>query len=235
MELANRQDAECRTTNSARGVAVLISSRLEYNVKETRSGNEGRVLNVLLDLDEHTINIVNVYAPTTDTQRRILFSSLEQFISNDYDNIIGGDFNCILNTRLDKLAGNPNATQTATFFLNTVIARYQLHDIWTERHKDERNYTWTGRNTSDNSFIRTRIDFFLTSRSINQFITSAEIKPYAHSNHDCICMTLDFDKIHRGPAFWHFNNELLTDALFQDDIKQFGPVGKRNIQIFLIP
>ena len=51
MELANRQDAECRTTNSARGVAVLISSRLEYNVKETRSGNEGRVLNVLLDLD----------------------------------------------------------------------------------------------------------------------------------------------------------------------------------------
>jgi len=92
---------------------------------------------VLLGLDEHTINIVNAYAPTTDTQRRIFFSSLEQFISNDYDNIIGGDFNCILNTRLDKLGGDPNARQTATFFLNTFIAHYQLHDIWRERHKDE--------------------------------------------------------------------------------------------------
>jgi len=153
-----------------------------------------------------------------DTQQRIFFFSLEQFISNDYDNIIGGDFNCILNTRLDKLRGDPNARETDTFFLNTFIAHYQLHYIRRERHKDERNYTWTGRNTSDKSFIRTRIDFFLTSRSINQFITSAEIKPYAH---DCICMTLDFDKIQHGTGFWHFNNELLTDALFQEEIKQF--------------
>jgi len=34
-------------------------------------------------------------------------------------------------------------------------------------------------------------------------------------------MTFDFDKIQRGSGFWHFNNELLTDALFQEDIKQF--------------
>ena len=60
-------------TNSARSVAVLISSHLECNVKETRSDNEGRVLNVLLGLDEHTINIVNVYAPNTDTQQRFFF------------------------------------------------------------------------------------------------------------------------------------------------------------------
>ena len=56
-------------TNSVRSVAVLISSRLECNVEETQSDNEGRVLNVLLGLDEHMINIVNVYAPNTDTQR----------------------------------------------------------------------------------------------------------------------------------------------------------------------
>jgi len=34
-------------------------------------------------------------------------------------------------------------------------------------------------------------------------------------------MTLDFDKIQHSPGFWHFNNELLTDALFQEEIKQF--------------
>ena len=61
----------------------------------------------------------------------------------------------------------------------------------------------------------------LSFRHVLIFITSAEIKPYAHSDHDCICMTLDFDKIQRGPGFWHFNNELLTDALFQEEIKQF--------------
>ena len=58
--------------------------------------------------------------------------------------------------------------------------------------------------------------FFLISRALNQFITSADIKPYAHSDHDCISLAFDFDKIHRGPGFWHFNNELLTDALFEE-------------------
>ena len=203
-------------TNSARGVAVLINSRLECSVKGTRSDNEGRVLNVLLDLEDHTINIVNVCAPSSGTQRRIFFSNLEKFISSDYDNLIGGDFNCIMNTRLNKLGGDPNPRQTAVFVLNTFNARYDLCDVW------------TGRNLSDNSFIRTRLDFFLIT-------TSAEIKPYAHSDHDCISLAFDFDKIQRGPGFWHFNNELLTDALFEEEIEQFWAGWQEEFQNFPNP
>ena len=47
-----------------------------------------------------------MYAPNTDSERRVFFSSLDDFISEEYDNIIGGDFNCILNARLDKYGGN---------------------------------------------------------------------------------------------------------------------------------
>ena len=57
-------------TNSARDVAILISSRLDYKVKETKRDNEGRVLNLVIEMDEQTINLVNVYAPNTDTERR---------------------------------------------------------------------------------------------------------------------------------------------------------------------
>ena len=42
------------------GVAVLFSSRLEYNVIQVRRDNEGRILNILLNMDEHTMNFVNV-------------------------------------------------------------------------------------------------------------------------------------------------------------------------------
>ena len=63
-------------------------------------------------------------------------------------------------------------------------------------------------------FIPTRIDFFLTSRALNQFITAVEFKPYKHSDHDCITLEIDFDKVHRGPGYWHFNNDLLTDVDF---------------------
>ena len=48
-------------TNNARGVAILIHSRLECNVSQIRSDNEGRILNIVLELDDHTLNIVNIY------------------------------------------------------------------------------------------------------------------------------------------------------------------------------
>ena len=38
-------------TNSSRGVAILITSCLGYNKKQIRCDNEGRVLNMLLEVD----------------------------------------------------------------------------------------------------------------------------------------------------------------------------------------
>jgi len=48
-------------------------------------------------------------------------------------------------------------------------------------------------------------------------------------------MTLDFDKIQLGPGFWHFNNELLTDALFQEEIKQFWTGWQKKLTDFPDP
>ena len=131
-------------TNSARSVEILFSSRLEYNVIQTRRDNEGRILNILLNMEEHTMNIVNAYAPSSDTERRTFFSDLEQFLSQDYDNIIGGHFNCIMDVRQDKLGGNIGARQSASTILRTLNARYNLIDVWRNCHQGQRNYTWTG-------------------------------------------------------------------------------------------
>ena len=99
-------------------------------------------------MDEQTINLVNVYAPNTDTKRRTFLLILELFISRENENILGGDFNSIMDNRLDKLGGDPSSQQAATYFLHTFNERYDLWDISRERHKCERNYTWTGRMTS---------------------------------------------------------------------------------------
>ena len=128
-------------TNSARGVAILITSRLGYNNKQIRSDNEGRVLNMLLEVDDHTLNLINVYAPSKDSQRRDFFLDLNRFLSDSNDNVMGGDFNCIFNSRLDKLGGVPDVRNSAVLVLNAVNTRFGLVDVWRERHKDERNFT----------------------------------------------------------------------------------------------
>lgn len=154
-------------TNSARGVAILFNPLFSHRIINIRRDNDGRILNVLLEFEDHLINTINIYAPSTDNERNTFFSDLDNYIMADHDNILVGDFNCTTNERLDKLGGNPNSRQFATRTLQNICNKYHLTDIWRDRHKDERNYTWTGRHPLNMTFIRTRIDRFLTSRTLD--------------------------------------------------------------------
>ena len=48
-------------------------------MKQKRSDNEGRILNIVLELESHT-HIINIYAPQTDSECRTFFSGLGNFI-----------------------------------------------------------------------------------------------------------------------------------------------------------
>ena len=222
-------------SNHARGVAILVHSRLDHNIRRVRHDDNGRILNLLLDFDDVTLNIINTYAPNTDSERRLFFTILEDFISHDCENIIGGDFNCVSDPRLDKFGGNPNVRQSSSLFLDSINARHGLSDIWRERHKNERNFTWIGRHPADNSLIQTRIDRFFVSRSISPFVLDTSIIPFAHSDHDLITLSLDFDSVQRGPGFWHFNNDLLCDASFQVEIESFWRDWEAKLHTFENP
>ena len=208
--------------DSARGVAILFNPRLNYTLLNTHSDATGRILALHIKLDDQHINLVNIYAPSTDTNRRAFYSEIEHFLSTNHDNIIGGDFNSITDPRIDKEGGNPTPRQYATQLLNDVTSRFDLVDIWQQRHPNAREFTWTGRNTrNNNSLIRTRIDKFYTAQTLNPQITTTSIVTYPHSDHDLIHLTLDFDSQPRGPGYWHFNNTLLDDAIFGTDIRDF--------------
>ena len=176
-------------------------------VKQDQSDNEGRIVNILLDIEDHSLSIVNVYAPNKDSQRATFFTDLNRFLSSSHENTVTGVFNCIFDAKLDKFNVGPIPKHSAVFYLNALIARFALCDIWRRRHKDERNFEWTNKNLSDNSFIRTRIDFFLTSKSLDPYISAVDIGPYANPDHDYVSLTLNFDQVLRGPGFWHFNTD----------------------------
>ena len=62
---------------------------------------------MLLKVDDRTLNLINVYAPSKNSQRLAFFSGLNKFLSDSKNIIIASDFNCIFNSRLDKLGGVP--------------------------------------------------------------------------------------------------------------------------------
>ena len=63
---------------------------------------------ILLSLEDRNICVVNVYAPTEKSKKDEYFKSLETWIKSNRGNnfpelIIGGDFNCVLNPRIDTM------------------------------------------------------------------------------------------------------------------------------------
>ena len=76
-------------------------------------------------------------------------------------------------------------------------------------------------NPRDNSVIRTRIDKFLISRNLSPKVTKTAVQPYLNSDHDLIILSLDLTQQPRGQGLWHFNNSLLNDPVFTEDIRSF--------------
>ena len=132
-------------TVNACGITILIHARLDFQLQQIKRDSHGRILAVKITIDDSVINLVNVYAPRLDTKRRSFFEQLENFLSCQHDNILGGDFNSIFDPRLDKLGRNPDARQSANKILLNIMSHFTLSDVSRERNKSHRNYTWTGR------------------------------------------------------------------------------------------
>ena len=76
------------------GVCVLISPNFPGKVLSLRKDSAGRVLTLLISIGTCKINLVNIYAPTNLTERKVSFDDLHEFFLSADRQIISGDFNC---------------------------------------------------------------------------------------------------------------------------------------------
>ena len=213
---------------------MLFNPRLDYNIHNTMTDNNGHIICALIDIDEQYFNIVNLYATNHNTERLQFYTELEQYISTENDTIIAGDTNLAL-TDFDRMPGRPVARQTAKQALQNLMTKYELIDIWRKKNPTKREFTWTGVDTVLNTRIRTRIDRILTNRTLDRNVTQIEIKPYQHSDHDATVITLDLQKKKREAGYWHFNNTLLNDEQFTNDINKLWIEWLKNEQNYESP
>ena len=77
-------------------------------VKLITDHNDGRCIYADLSINDSVFNILNIYAPTADRPcQPNFFRRLKNIILNIIKNsssklIIGGDFNCVINSELDR-------------------------------------------------------------------------------------------------------------------------------------
>ena len=93
--------------SNARGTAILFHPNFDFRVCQNSRDPHGRTIQTKIEHVGRKFNLVNVYAPCTDKERRVYFHAISAFLSSTEENILGGDFNCISNAKLDKLGGKP--------------------------------------------------------------------------------------------------------------------------------
>lgn len=55
-------------TKSGSGVPILFNPRFTHRMIRIRRDNEGRIINVSRELEDHLINTINIHAPSTDKE-----------------------------------------------------------------------------------------------------------------------------------------------------------------------
>lgn len=58
---------------------ILLSEQFDANVLSWRKDSEGRVVSLLVQTNAFKINLINIYAPTNLTDRKVFFDNLHEF------------------------------------------------------------------------------------------------------------------------------------------------------------
>ncbi len=209
-------------SSNARGVAILLPPNLQYDIKNIRSDQDGRLVLVDIELEGRSLTLCNIYAPTKDKpqlQKQFLINLREILVEYvDKDILIGGDFNVCINPELDKKGGTVEAQSDYSKDVVSLMEELELTDIWRQRHPTHKRFT--RREKTVRGFVQSRLDFWLVSRNLEYSVKNTEIQPGRRSDHSIVIVQLSrVSEGKRGKGFWKLNTSLLKDKLYLEKIR----------------
>ena len=157
-----------------------------------------------------------MYGPNSDNAN--FFKQISSHIDNIHntDIIICGDYNCVLNPELDyynyKGINNAKARETVLEIIND---KY-LIDPFRENYPTKKKFTWRKKSPCKQA----RLDYFLISENMRQFVKKSEIESGYRSDHSVVILELNFTNFKQGRSYWKHNNSLLSDIDYINQINE---------------
>ena len=212
-------------TNRQKGVCILLNlSACNLSIESQFSDVDGRIVLANISFNSTKVSLCNIYAPNKlDLQLRFI-STLNGFLcsnANISELILGGDWNVTLEA-IDKSGGIP---WRPTAYRDQVLAlsrEFELVDILRVKNPNGKFYTYESKALK----LKSRIDYFLITKSWGHFVSVADIKISIAPDHRAVRLGLKMAINKRGPGLWKFNNSLLKDQVFLTLIENSYPMIK---------
>ena len=104
---------------------------LNINISTILQDKEGRILSLNFSIEKQKYQILNIYAPTRNSEKTKFYKTLKNYIDPKQNLILGGDFIMVEDIILDRKGGNPNITHTLGLeYLTKIKQINNLTDIW---------------------------------------------------------------------------------------------------------
>ena len=184
-------------SRQSKGVAILVSNKIGLKLTNKECDTEGRWVKGQIHWNEQNISLVSVYAPNNLYLRRHFFQNIAKLITRDCKWIIGGDFNCQLDS--------DNRQDGSVVELQNLIEQNDLLDTWRNIQTNNPGYTYY------NKKLRkpTRIDYILSHDTFLNQVKDITVSTVGITDHRLINLRLDNSETIKGPGRWLCNNTLL--------------------------
>ena len=205
-------------TNHSRGVLVSIAPTLNIKVIDLKIDEGGRYIILKVDIRGTKILLGNFYFPTRDKEKEQIqfLKDVEKIISEmwsqEYELVLGGDFNLIMDKKLDYMGSNSPPRNKFNEHFEEFLDRYRLEDIWRKKNPNEKQFTFKQKNP----IVHTRLDYWFISSNLQKNVYSCDILTSITPDHSGLKLQLRdmSDNFVFGKSYWKFNNSLCEDKIF---------------------
>ena len=197
----------------SRGVGIFVSNRCQTEIIKFHHDVEGRLVYVDIDREGDQYRLINIYAPNDPRARKQFFKDLIYVVNTRRTILMGGDFNVIENTRLDKIGGNPDSGSIGWPELQNIIQTVGLRDVFRTLYPNRLSTTWRSPN------VACRLDRFYLSSNRLHAVKSIQ-QEISFSDHELVILEIqNLDRNHkRGKGTWIFPDHLTEDEDFKQEL-----------------
>lgn len=237
-------------TSHQKGVAILISEEFRnenpsMTVSHIDIDPNGRYVKAIFTINCNKYRVLGVYAPPDGIERVKFFRNLRKVIDDgvDAENIWGGDWNCTQEPSLDRMNCVGKSNDLGLHDLSQLMQIYDVEDAWRRTYPNLKEFTWSGQGKLS------RIDYWLTSVSLNCQIKNVSHIFAPYTDHKAVDLLLKIDEIPRGPGVWKMNSDILLNEEYRagivnmwtkwrskknsyEDVRRWWDLGKRHIKSY---
>ena len=215
----------CHGSSNSRGVAIMIQNGLDCKIHHTILDPMGRYIILNADINDSTYVLINVYAPNKDKDHiefvnNLLTTLKKENLDSEEKIIMRGDFNCPLNPAYDKKGGTLSLRKSVVAGIDCLQNELDLVDIWRNKNPDIKSFTWSQKSPR----IFCRLDSWLISNNLNDFVKSTDVIRAIRTAHDAISLEIEeLENELKGPGYWKMNCSLLAEEDYVNSVTKLIP------------